>query len=57
MITFHVITDELLLHSASFVCMVAVIGVRTIQLVKSRTAPGSATRKKIWGIVRFGAGE
>ena len=57
MITFHVITDELLLHSASFVGMVAVIGLRTIQLVKTRTAPGSATRKMIWGIVRFGTGK
>lgn len=54
--TFHVITDELILHSASFVISVTVIGIRTMQLIKLRTEPGSAARRQIWGIVKFGAG-
>lgn len=53
---FHVITDELILHSASFVISVTIIGIRTMQLIKLRTEPGSAARKQIWGIVKFGAG-
>jgi dihydroceramidase len=56
LVTFHVITDELVLHSVSFVGAVTLIGVHTIRLVNSRTLPGSATRQQIWGIVRFGAG-
>ena len=56
LVTFHMITDELVLHSVSFVGTVAVIGVRTIRLVNSRTLPGSAARRQIWGMVRFGAG-
>ena len=56
LVTFHVMTDELFLHSVSFVGAVTVIGVHTIRLVNSRTLPGSATRRQIWGIVRFGAG-
>ncbi|CAP96469.1 Pc21g15720 [Penicillium rubens Wisconsin 54-1255] len=55
LVTFHVITDELVLHSVSFVGAVTLIGVHTIRLVNSRTLPGSATRQRIWGIVRFGA--
>lgn len=56
LITFHVITDELVLHSVSFVGTVTVIGVHTIRLVNSRTLPDSAARRQIWGMVRFGAG-
>lgn len=56
LITFHVMTDELVLHSVSFVATVTVIGVYTVRLVKSRTPPDSAARRRIWGIVRFGAG-
>ncbi|CAG8900352.1 unnamed protein product [Penicillium egyptiacum] len=55
LVTFHMITDELVLHSVSFVGTVTVIGVHTIRLVNDRTLPGSATRRKIWGMVRFGA--
>ncbi|KAI2731836.1 hypothetical protein CBS147332_975 [Penicillium roqueforti] len=55
LITFHVMTDELVLHSVSFVGTVTVIGVYTIRLVKSRTPPDSAARQRIWGMVRFGA--
>ncbi|KAB8264610.1 alkaline phytoceramidase [Aspergillus pseudonomiae] len=55
LVTFHVITDELVLHSVSFVGTVTVIGVHTIRLVNSRTLPGSAARRQIWGMVRFGA--
>jgi dihydroceramidase len=54
--TFHVMTDELILHSASFVVSVTVIGIRTMQLIKLRTEPGSAARRQIWSIVKFGAG-
>lgn len=53
---FHVITDELVVHSASFVVSVTIIGIRTMQLIKLRTKPGSAARRQIWGIVKFGAG-
>ncbi|EED13862.1 conserved hypothetical protein [Talaromyces stipitatus ATCC 10500] len=52
---FHVVIDELILHSASFVLSVTVIGIRTMQLIKLRTEPDSVTRRKIWGIVIFGA--
>ncbi|KAJ5247616.1 alkaline phytoceramidase [Penicillium chermesinum] len=55
LITFHVITDELVLHSVSFVGAVTAIGVHTIRLVNSRTLPDSAARRQIWGMVRFGA--
>jgi dihydroceramidase len=54
---YHVIADELIVHSLSFVASIAVIGVRTIQLVNVRTAEGSAARREIWGIVRFGASQ
>lgn len=53
---FHVITDELIVHSASFVVSVTIIGIRTMQLIKLRTKPDSAARRRIWGIVKFGAG-
>lgn len=56
LVTFHVITDELVLHSVSFVGTVTVIGVHTIRLVNSRTLPGSAARQESWRMVRFGAG-
>ncbi|KAI9034932.1 ceramidase [Aspergillus affinis] len=55
LVTYHVATDELILHSVSFGVMVVVIGIRTMQLVKSRTEANSAARRKVWGIVRFGA--
>lgn len=54
---FHVITDELILHAVTFVVSVTVIGVRTMQLIKVRTEPGSMARRQIWGIVKFGAGK
>lgn len=57
LVAFHVITDELVIHSVSFVGTVAVIGFHTIRLVKSRTLPGSAARRQVWGMVRFGAGQ
>lgn len=53
---FHAITDELILHSASFVISVTIIGIRTMQLIKLRKEPGSTARRQIWGIVKFGAG-
>ncbi|KAL4746604.1 hypothetical protein BDW72DRAFT_210326 [Aspergillus terricola var. indicus] len=56
LVTFHVMTDELILHSVSFVGTVAVIGAHTVQLIRSRTLPGSAARRQVWGMVRFGAG-
>ncbi|KAL2842901.1 alkaline phytoceramidase [Aspergillus pseudoustus] len=55
LLTFHMMTDELIVHSASFVSTVTVIGVQTIRLVNTRTQPGSISRLQMWGIVRFGA--
>ncbi|KAH8430653.1 ceramidase [Aspergillus melleus] len=55
LVVYHVATDELILHSVAFGVMVTVIGIRTMQLVKSRTEANSAERRKVWGIVRFGA--
>ncbi|KNG87618.1 alkaline phytoceramidase [Aspergillus nomiae NRRL 13137] len=55
LVVYHVRTDELLLHSLSFAAMVIVIGIRTMQLINAQTLPGSAARKQIWGMVRFGA--
>ncbi|KAJ5184837.1 alkaline phytoceramidase, partial [Penicillium cf. griseofulvum] len=55
LITFHMITNELIVHSVSFVGTVTIIGVRTIGLVRSRTLPDSAARRQVWGMVRFGA--
>ncbi|KAE8423340.1 ceramidase [Aspergillus pseudocaelatus] len=55
LVVYHVRTDELLLHSLSFAAMVTVIGIRTMQLINARTLAGSAARKQIWGMVRFGA--
>ncbi|KAL3481745.1 alkaline ceramidase family protein [Aspergillus californicus] len=54
-IVYHVVTDELILHFISFGGMIVVIGIRTMQLVNTRTEPGSKRRRQIWGIVRFGA--
>lgn len=56
LVTYHVITDELVLHSLFFVATVTIIGIRTMQLVNTRTLPRSASRRQIWGMVRFGAG-
>ncbi|KAE8164844.1 ceramidase [Aspergillus tamarii] len=55
LVVYHMRTDELLLHSLSFAAMVIVIGIRTMQLINARTLAGSAARKQIWGMVRFGA--
>ncbi|KAE8376683.1 ceramidase [Aspergillus bertholletiae] len=55
LVVYHVKTDELLLHSLGFAGMVIVIGIRTMQLINTRTLVGSAARKQIWGAVRFGA--
>ncbi|KAJ5736648.1 alkaline phytoceramidase [Penicillium malachiteum] len=55
LVTFHMMTDELILHSISFVGAVTIIGIQTFRLVNSRTQPGSASRRQIWGIVKFGA--
>ncbi|OKO97760.1 hypothetical protein PENSUB_9686 [Penicillium subrubescens] len=48
-------TDELLLHSVTFVASIFIIGVRTIQLINTRVPGNSVTRTQIWGMVRFGA--
>lgn len=56
LIVYHVMTDELVLHFVSFGAMVVVIGLKTMQLINARTKANSAARRKIWGIVRFGAG-
>ncbi|KAL4784278.1 ceramidase [Aspergillus varians] len=55
LIVYHVMTDEFIFHVISFGAMVVVIGVRTMQLVHTRTSPGSASRRQIWGMVKFGA--
>ncbi|KAF7585710.1 hypothetical protein BBP40_010247 [Aspergillus hancockii] len=55
LVVYHVKADELILHFLSFAGMVIVIGIRTMQLIKTRTLPNSAARRQIWGIVRFGA--
>lgn len=56
LIAFHTITNELIVHSVSFVGTVTIIGIRTVRLVQSRTLPDSNGRRQIWGMVRFGAG-
>jgi len=56
-VIYHVIMDELILHASFFVGSIAVIGIRTFQLLKQRTAANSAARRQIWGMVVFGAGE
>ncbi|KAL3487391.1 alkaline ceramidase family protein [Aspergillus germanicus] len=50
LLTFHMVTDKLILHSVCFGVMVTVIGARTMQLVKQRTEPGSEARRRIWGV-------
>ncbi|PWY80568.1 alkaline ceramidase family protein [Aspergillus heteromorphus CBS 117.55] len=55
LISVHVATDELILHAAAFVVSITVIGIRTMQLIATRTPAGSAARSQIWGMVRFGA--
>lgn len=54
-VVYHVITDELLIHSTLFVVSVAIIGWRTAQLINIRTWINSTARRRIWGMVRFGA--
>ncbi|KAJ5165919.1 hypothetical protein N7492_006215 [Penicillium capsulatum] len=54
-LVYHTITDELLVHVLFFVGSIAVIGIRTFQLVQLRTPKHSAIRRQIWGMVRFGA--
>ncbi|GLA50348.1 hypothetical protein AnigIFM63604_006403 [Aspergillus niger] len=56
LVVVHVLTDELILHSVSFVVSVTIIGVRTMQLTTTRTPKNSLARRQIWGMVRFGAG-
>ncbi|PYI23931.1 alkaline ceramidase family protein [Aspergillus violaceofuscus CBS 115571] len=53
----HVATNELVLHSVSFVGSVTVIGVRTMQLIQQRTVRGSVARTELWRLVRFGAAD
>lgn len=55
--TFHLVTDELILHTSTFGVSIVTIGIRTMQLIRIRTPPDSAARRQIWGMVRFGAGE
>ncbi|KAI2818679.1 hypothetical protein CBS115989_4941 [Aspergillus niger] len=55
LVVVHVLTDELILHSVSFVVSVTIIGVRTMQLTTTRTPKNSLARRQIWGMVRFGA--
>jgi len=54
-VAYHVITDELFIHSSLFVVSVAIIGWRTAKLINIRTRNNSAVRRRIWGMVRFGA--
>ncbi|KAJ5786763.1 uncharacterized protein N7503_011975 [Penicillium pulvis] len=54
-VIYHVRTDELILHASFFVGSIAVIGIRTMQLLKRRTAENSAARRQLWGMVVFGA--
>jgi dihydroceramidase len=56
-VAYHMATDELLLHSVTFVASIFIIGVRTIQLINTRVPGNSVTRTQIWGMVRFGAGK
>jgi dihydroceramidase len=56
-VTYHMVTDEILLHSLTFVASVFIIGVRTIQLINTRVPANSVARKQVWGMVRFGAGK
>ncbi|KAJ5673527.1 hypothetical protein N7507_002654 [Penicillium longicatenatum] len=55
LVIYHVTTDELILHASFFVSSIAVIGIRTVQLLKQRTAKNSIARRQIWGMVVFGA--
>ncbi|RDW74585.1 ceramidase [Aspergillus mulundensis] len=55
LIAYHMLADELVLHSVSFVAAITLIGVYSMRLVNTRTLPGSAVRREIWGMVRFGA--
>lgn len=57
LVVVHVLTDELILHSVTFVVSVTIIGVRTMQLIATRTPKDSLARRQIWGMVRFGAGK
>ena len=55
LIAYHLVTDELILHHLSFAVMVITIGIRTMQLIHTRTETGSLARSQLWGMVRFGA--
>lgn len=57
LIIHHALTDELILHSVTFVASVTIIGVRTMQLITTRTPKDSLVQQQIWGMVRFGAGK
>ncbi|KAL4874312.1 ceramidase [Aspergillus karnatakaensis] len=52
---YHVATDELLIHNLFFGTSITVIGVRTMQLINTRTRAGSPVRAQAWGMVTFGA--
>ncbi|PKY04679.1 alkaline phytoceramidase [Aspergillus campestris IBT 28561] len=54
LILFHIITDELVLHSVLFVGTVTFIGVYTIRLINSRTLPDSPAWRQTWGMAWFG---
>lgn len=51
----HVKTDEVILHSVVFVVSVTAIGVRTMQLINTKTETASG-KETDTGIVRFGGG-
>ncbi|KAJ5991864.1 hypothetical protein N7451_007588 [Penicillium sp. IBT 35674x] len=55
LVAYHVTTDELVLHASFFVGSIALIGIRTIQLLKQRTAENSTIRRQLWGMIVFGA--
>lgn len=57
LVFYHVTTDELILHASFFVGSIAIIGIRTMQLLKQRTAENSTTRRQLWGMIAFGASE
>ncbi|KGO39277.1 Ceramidase [Penicillium expansum] len=57
LIIYHVTTDELIVHASFFVSSITIIGIRTIQLLKQRTAENSTARRQFWGMVVFGAGK
>ncbi|KAK4867133.1 hypothetical protein LT330_007874 [Penicillium expansum] len=50
------VADELIVHASFFVSSITIIGIRTIQLLKQRTAENSTARRQFWGMIVFGAG-